>query len=136
MILRQAKTEVVRETDTIDSDGGLKPTLPRLERPATPAEQFVEEMCRLLGVEPERPANRARDRLTAETRRMVTTLGVERWDQKRRNIVTFLGITRMLCSTGLARVCGGASRTRTSPGGSTPTTGNLRILMSPRGQRA
>ncbi len=61
-----------------------------LERPTMPAEQFVEEVCRLLGVEPARLASRARDGSTAEMRRMVTTLGVERWGQKGRDIAVVL----------------------------------------------
>ena len=48
-------------------------------------------MCRLLEVEPARLASRARDRSTAEMRRMVTTLGVERWGQKGGDIAAFLG---------------------------------------------
>jgi len=62
-----------------------------LERPTMPTERFVEEMCRLLEVEPARLASRARDRSTAEMRRIVTTLGVERWGQKGRDIAAFLG---------------------------------------------
>ena len=62
-----------------------------LERPTMPTERFVEEMCRLLEVEPARLASRARDRSTAEMRRMVTTLGVERWGQNGRDIAAFLG---------------------------------------------
>jgi len=62
-----------------------------LGRPTMPTERFVEEMCRLLEVEPARLASRARDRSTAEMRRMVTPLGVERWNQKGRDIAAFLG---------------------------------------------
>ena len=62
-----------------------------LERPPMPTEQFVEEVCCLLGVEPARLASRARDRSTAEMRRIVTTLAVERWGQKGRDIAAFLG---------------------------------------------
>ncbi len=61
------------------------------ERPTMPTKQYVEEVCRLLGAEPARLASRARDRSTAEMRRMVTTLGVERWGQKGRDIAAVLG---------------------------------------------
>jgi len=53
-----------------------------LERPAMPAGQFVELLCGLIGVEPERLASRARDGATAESRRIVATLGLERWGQR------------------------------------------------------
>jgi putative transposase len=62
-----------------------------LERPTMPTERFIEEVCRLLGVEPARLASRARDRSTAEMRRMAITLGVERWGQTGRDIAAFLG---------------------------------------------
>jgi putative transposase len=62
-----------------------------LERPMMPTEHFVQEVCRLLGVEPARLASRVRDGSTAEMRRMVTTLGVERWSQKGRDIAAILG---------------------------------------------
>lgn len=61
-----------------------------LERPAMPAGQFVEQLCGLLGVEPERLASRARDSSTAEGRRIVATLGVERWRQRAADIARVL----------------------------------------------
>jgi len=61
-----------------------------LERPVMPAAEFVEQVCRLLGTEPERLASRARDSATAEMRRVVATLGVERWGQKGRDIAGVL----------------------------------------------
>ena len=60
------------------------------ERPLLPAAQFVEQVCRLLEVEPERLASRVRDSATAEMRRLVATLGVERWGQKGRDIAAVL----------------------------------------------
>jgi len=54
-----------------------------LERPTLEAGRFVELVCGLLGVEPEQLASRARDRQTASLRRLVVTLGVERWRQGR-----------------------------------------------------
>ncbi len=53
-----------------------------LERPRLPAERYVELVCDLLEVEPSRLASRVRDRETAELRRVVATLGVERWSQQ------------------------------------------------------
>jgi REP element-mobilizing transposase RayT len=62
-----------------------------LERPSMPARQFIEELCRLLGAAPESLASRSRDRSTAEARRIVATLGVERWGQKGRELGRVLG---------------------------------------------
>lgn len=52
------------------------------ERPTLPADRFLEDACRLLGVDLDRLASRARDRSTSEMRRIVVTLGVERWAQR------------------------------------------------------
>ena len=62
-----------------------------LERPAMPAGRFVDELCRLLGAEPASLASRSRDRSTAEVRRIVATLGVERGGQKGRELAGVLG---------------------------------------------
>ena len=61
-----------------------------VERPLLPAAQFVEQVCRLLEAEPGRLASRARDSATAEMRRLVATLGVERWGQRGRDIAAVL----------------------------------------------
>jgi len=61
-----------------------------LERPAMPARQFIEELCRLLGAAPATLASQSRDRSTAEARRIVATLGVERWAQKGRELARVL----------------------------------------------
>lgn len=60
------------------------------ERPVMPAGRFIEELCRLLGAAPESLASRSRDRPTAEVRRIVATLGVERWGQKGRELARVL----------------------------------------------
>jgi len=54
-----------------------------LERPTLEAERFVGLVCDLLGVGVENLASRARDSQTALTRRLVVTLGIERWRQNR-----------------------------------------------------
>jgi hypothetical protein len=53
-----------------------------LERPRLSAERYVELVSDLLEVEPARLASRVRDRETADLRRVVATLGVERWSQQ------------------------------------------------------
>jgi putative transposase len=52
------------------------------ERPSVTAEEFLKVVCRLLGAEEARLASRLRDRQTAELRRLIATLGVERWGQR------------------------------------------------------
>jgi len=53
-----------------------------LERPTLEAEEFIQRVCLLAGFDSEHLASRARDRDTAGKRRLVVTLGVERWRQK------------------------------------------------------
>jgi len=53
-----------------------------LERPALDPERFVEMVCRLMEIDPGRLASRVRDRETAGMRRLIVTLGVERWRQR------------------------------------------------------
>ena len=62
-----------------------------LERPRLEAARFVAETCRLLGVEPARLASRLRDRPTAELRRLVAALGLERWSQRTSALAEVLG---------------------------------------------
>ncbi len=52
------------------------------ERPRLEAGEFVAQMCGLLGVDLERVAGRTRDPETAQARRVIATLGVERWQQR------------------------------------------------------
>ena len=53
-----------------------------LERPSLEAYEYIQQVCELAGFEAEHLASRARDRHTAANRRLVVTLGVERWHQK------------------------------------------------------
>ena len=53
-----------------------------LERPILDAEEFIRRVCELADFDVEYLASRARDRSTAGKRRLVVTLGVERWRQK------------------------------------------------------
>jgi REP element-mobilizing transposase RayT len=62
-----------------------------LERPRMTAEQFIEAACELLEVKPERLASRVRDSATAELRRIVATLGMERWSQRGTELAATLG---------------------------------------------
>ena len=47
-------------------------------------------VCEIAELDPERLASRARDRETAEARRLVATLGAERWNQNRHDLATVL----------------------------------------------
>lgn len=60
-----------------------------LERPLLAASVFFEKVCEVLGADPGSIASRVRDRETAARRKLIVTLGAERWRQNR---------------TGLARV--------------------------------
>lgn len=51
-------------------------------RPQLDAAQFVRLVCGVAGIDADRLASRARDRQTALARRLVVTLGVERWRQR------------------------------------------------------
>ena len=53
-----------------------------LERPALKADEFVRRVCELADFDFEVLASKARDRDTAGKRRIIATLGVERWRQK------------------------------------------------------
>ncbi len=53
-----------------------------LERPTLNAEDFVDLLCKHAELDKDRLASRARDRETASMRRLVVTLGVERWRQR------------------------------------------------------
>jgi len=53
-----------------------------LERPTLEARRFVELVCKMAELDMARLASRARDRETAAMRRLVVTLGVERWRQR------------------------------------------------------
>ena len=53
-----------------------------LERPTLEARRFVELVCKVAELDMARLASRARDHETATMRRLVVTLGVERWRQR------------------------------------------------------
>ena len=53
-----------------------------VERPSMEANDFLRRVCELAEIDFEKLASRARDQDTAGKRRLVVTLGVERWRQK------------------------------------------------------
>jgi hypothetical protein len=53
-----------------------------LERPTLKAGDFITKVCEFAGFDFRHLSSRARDRNTARARRLVVTLGVERWRQK------------------------------------------------------
>jgi len=61
------------------------------ERPSLTAGEFIDVACECLGTDTERLAGRLRDRVTAEKRRLVATLGVERWSQRSGELAELLG---------------------------------------------
>ena len=73
-----------------DEDLEVKTTRPMIdffgrstdkERPHLNADVFVALVCEILDVEKEHVCSRTRDRATARVRRLIATLGVERWRQ-------------------------------------------------------
>ena len=54
-------------------------------------EQYLAEVCNLLETGVERLAGRSKDRATAELRRLVAGLGVERWRQRCKDLAEVLG---------------------------------------------
>jgi putative transposase len=62
-----------------------------LERRKLSAETYVETVAGLLDVSPARLASRVRDRETARLRRLIATLGVERWGQRGADLARVLG---------------------------------------------
>ena len=61
-----------------------------LERPGLEADDFIRRVCDLAGFDLDQLASRARDRNTANARKVVATLGVERWSQRRTDLATVL----------------------------------------------
>ena len=61
-----------------------------LERPRLEAREFIRRVCELAGFDPDQLASRARDRDTANARKVVATLGVERWSQRRTALAAVL----------------------------------------------
>jgi hypothetical protein len=60
-------------------------------RESLTAERYLAEACGLLNVNMERLAGRTKDRETAEVRRLVAALGVERWRQRCKDLAEVLG---------------------------------------------
>jgi len=61
-----------------------------LERPSLEANEFIRRVCDLAGYDLDQLASRARDHNTANARKVVATLGVERWSQRRTDLATVL----------------------------------------------
>jgi putative transposase len=74
---RDRPLEVDVDSPRVDAVGRSTDT----ERPPLEAEEFVRRVCDLAGIDVEHLASRLRDRETAAQRRLVVTLGVERWRQ-------------------------------------------------------
>ena len=55
------------------------------------AERYLAEVCGLLDIEVERLAGRTKERETANLRRLVAALGVERWRQRCKDLAGVLG---------------------------------------------
>ncbi len=60
-------------------------------RESLTAERFLTEVCGLLKTDTQRLAGRTKDRETAELRRLVAALGVERWRQRCKDLAEVLG---------------------------------------------
>jgi hypothetical protein len=61
-----------------------------LERPGIDPVRFVEAACSILGVEVEMLASSRRDRKTAELRKLVAAVAIERWGQKAGRLASLL----------------------------------------------
>ena len=61
-----------------------------LERPKLEAEDFVRSVCLLLEEDVDRLSGRARDSSTAASRRLLATLGIERWGQRAKDLARVL----------------------------------------------
>jgi len=61
-----------------------------LERPKLEAEDFVRKVCLLMEKDVDRLAGRVRDSSTAASRKMLATLGIERWGQRAKDLARVL----------------------------------------------
>lgn len=61
-----------------------------LERPTLDAGEFIRRLCKIAGFDLEHLRSRARDREAASNRRLIVTLGAERWRQKRIDLASVL----------------------------------------------
>ena len=87
--LRSSKDEPL-EIDTASPKVSFLGRSTDLNRPTLEARNFVRLVCNLMGVNVEHLASRAKDRRTALNRRLVVTLGVERWRQNRAGLAEVL----------------------------------------------
>lgn len=77
-------------TDTGAIQVDLQGRTTDLERPPLEATEFVRRVCDLAGFDVDQLASRARDRTAADARKVVATLGVERWAQRRTALAAVL----------------------------------------------
>jgi REP element-mobilizing transposase RayT len=61
------------------------------ERPSLPAEEFVVQCASCLGVEVGALASGSRQQAVVESRRLIVTLGRERWNQRTKDLASALG---------------------------------------------
>jgi putative transposase len=61
-----------------------------LERPRMNAEDFVRGICELAGFDFDHLSSRSRDRQAADARKVISVLGIERWEQSRTEIARVL----------------------------------------------
>ena len=61
-----------------------------LERPTLNPEVYLETVCNLLEIDMAIVSSRVRDRGTAAARKLIVTLGVERWRQSRKGLASVL----------------------------------------------
>ena len=83
-----------------------------IERPRSEASEFVRRVCELAGHDPDQLGSRARDRNTADARKVVATLGVERWSQRRAALAAVLNKNPDVVSFGVGE---GAPRRQEEP---------------------
>ncbi len=83
---RDAPLRVNADTIHVDLQGRTTD----LERPRLEANEFIRRVCEFAGFDFDQLASRARDRDTANARKVVATLGVERWGQRRTALAAVL----------------------------------------------
>jgi putative transposase len=83
---RDEALEIANSRPTIDFLGRSTD----LERPTLQSRIFVDLVCKILDVDVAHVSLRRRDRATATVRRLIVTLGVERWRQKRTELANVL----------------------------------------------
>jgi len=80
---RQLEPKDAEYVDVLGRSSGL-------ERPVVEARIFVERICVLTGEDIEAVAGRGRDSATAESRKIIATLGIERWGQRAKELALVL----------------------------------------------